>query len=172
MLALHPAARILGSDMTLRNSATGIFVSALVICFGGHSALAQSTAQPVTPGALVTSGCPGGATTCFMPYSPSNPTPVVGSISTGPAAYSNAITITASVSTTSVALTSAIPSKRLDLFNNDQSAMCWVNPTGGTAVIGQGIPLYPTGGYTWTGGLSAIPTGVCSATAAISGSAG
>ena len=43
------------------------------------SAHAQSTADPVLPGMLVTSGCPGGKLSCFVPYSNSNPLPVTGS---------------------------------------------------------------------------------------------
>lgn len=41
-------------------------------------ALAQSSATPVLPGMLVTSGCPSGVTACWVPYSNSNPLPVTG----------------------------------------------------------------------------------------------
>lgn len=39
-------------------------------------AMAQSSAQPVVPGSLTTSGCPGGGTPCFNQYSNANPLPV------------------------------------------------------------------------------------------------
>lgn len=48
------------------------------------TALAQGTpgssAQPVLPGLLITSGCPGGANYCFVPYSVTNPLPVSASV--------------------------------------------------------------------------------------------
>jgi len=47
-----------------------------LLLWGASSAYAQSTAQPVTPGYLTTSGCPAGYTVCFVPYSNSNPLPV------------------------------------------------------------------------------------------------
>lgn len=37
------------------------------------AANAQSSAQPVVPGLLTVTGCPGGATPCFVQNSPSNP---------------------------------------------------------------------------------------------------
>lgn len=40
---------------------------------------AQSTAQPVTPGYLTTSGCSGSQSPCFKPYTTLNPLPVTGS---------------------------------------------------------------------------------------------
>lgn len=40
--------------------------------------LAQSSAQPVTPGFLSTTGCSAGLTVCFLPYSNTNPLPVSG----------------------------------------------------------------------------------------------
>lgn len=47
-------------------------------------ALAQSTAQPVLPGFLTTTGCPSGSTVCYLPYSVTNPLPVTSSpIATG-----------------------------------------------------------------------------------------
>lgn len=51
-----------------------VFAS-LALCFS-VPAFAQSTAQPVLPGLLVTSGCPVGYTSCYLPYSNSNPLPV------------------------------------------------------------------------------------------------
>jgi len=41
-----------------------------------HAAAAQSTAQPVLPGSLQTSGCAPGYTSCYVPYSATNPVPV------------------------------------------------------------------------------------------------
>jgi hypothetical protein len=58
---------------------------------------AQSTAQPVLPGILTTSGCPPGYTSCFIPYSNSNPLPVTATV---------APTYYATYATTQVALTS------------------------------------------------------------------
>lgn len=50
----------------------------LLIVAQGFASLAysQSTAQPVLPGILVTSGCPSGYLSCYVPYSGSNPLPV------------------------------------------------------------------------------------------------
>lgn len=39
-------------------------------------AYAQSTATPVIMGFLTTSGCPSGVSSCFIPYSATNPVPV------------------------------------------------------------------------------------------------
>lgn len=47
---------------------------------GISAAYAQSTAQPVLPGSLTTSGCPGSISPCYLPYSNSNPLPVSASI--------------------------------------------------------------------------------------------
>jgi hypothetical protein len=53
-------------------------------------ALAQSTAQPVQPGSITTSGCPSGFLSCFSPYSGTNPLPVTPSGSGAvPAATTN-----------------------------------------------------------------------------------
>lgn len=40
------------------------------------AASAQVTAQPLQPGSLTTSGCPGANTPCFVPYSSVNPLPI------------------------------------------------------------------------------------------------
>lgn len=51
---------------------------------------AQSTADPVIPGLLVTSGCPSGVSSCFKQYSSTNPLPVtVSTSSSGASTYSN-----------------------------------------------------------------------------------
>jgi hypothetical protein len=84
-----------------------------------------------------------------------NPTPVI---------YSSAITIAATIGTTSAAIISAggAPTGRLDLFNNTASGggTLWVNPSGGTAVVGSGIPIYAGGSYTWLDGIAVAPTGI------------
>lgn len=54
-------------------------IIALLLCLTPLTAYAQSTAEPVLPGLLTTSGCPGGQLSCFVPYSVSNPLPVTGS---------------------------------------------------------------------------------------------
>lgn len=50
----------------------------LFVLFLPFSVHAQSTAEPVLPGLLTTSGCPGNQPSCFVPYSVSNPLPVTG----------------------------------------------------------------------------------------------
>lgn len=50
----------------------------LLALFSPTIAHAQSTATPVTPGLLTTSGCPGSETICFVPYSVSNPLNTTG----------------------------------------------------------------------------------------------
>ncbi len=45
-------------------------------------AFAQSTATPVLPGFLTTTGCPSGQTVCYLPYSATNPLAVTSAPST------------------------------------------------------------------------------------------
>lgn len=49
---------------------------ALFFIFLSSNVFAQSTANQTQPGYLTTSGCPNGLTSCFVPYSASNPLPV------------------------------------------------------------------------------------------------
>lgn len=49
---------------------------ALAFALGVAGAEAQSTATPVLPGSLTTSGCQPGFTSCYAPYSNANPLPV------------------------------------------------------------------------------------------------
>lgn len=56
------------------------FLPILALALGlAAPAFAQSTATPVLPGSLQTSGCPAGSTYCYAPYSNSNPLPVSAS---------------------------------------------------------------------------------------------
>lgn len=50
-----------------------LLACALVLGLFSSSVLAQSTATPVLPGLLTTSGCPPATTVCYVPYSSSNP---------------------------------------------------------------------------------------------------
>lgn len=65
------------SDSSMRNFLLILSLS-LAWCLPVH---AQSSAEQTTPGYLATSGCPGGAHNCFMPYSAVNPLPVSASAS-------------------------------------------------------------------------------------------
>lgn len=49
---------------------------AIIFCLLPLWSHAQSTANPIQPGFLTTSSCPGGASSCFIPYSSANPLPV------------------------------------------------------------------------------------------------
>jgi hypothetical protein len=92
-----------------------------------------------------------------------------------PATYSSAITFASSVGTSSEALISGggAPTGRLELFNNGTTGTVWVNPSGGQAVVGSGIPIYPRGSYLWANGLSVVPTGISdNGVVAISGAGG
>jgi hypothetical protein len=42
-----------------------------------HAAHAQSTSDQITLGYLSTVGCPGGQLSCWLPYTATNPMPVV-----------------------------------------------------------------------------------------------
>lgn len=53
----------------------------LALLLGQTPALAQSSAQPVLPGSLTTSSCPPRSTSCYVPYSNTNPLPVSGTFS-------------------------------------------------------------------------------------------
>lgn len=46
-----------------------------LILLSSSSAMAQSTATPVTPMILTTTGCPGSQLSCAVPISPTNPLP-------------------------------------------------------------------------------------------------
>lgn len=52
-----------------------------LVIFLPVTARAQSSAQPVLPGFLTTSGCPGSLSPCYLPYSDANPLPVTVSTS-------------------------------------------------------------------------------------------
>lgn len=56
------------------------FIAASGLLLFATPSFAQSTATPVLPGLLVTSGCPSGYTACYVPYSNSNPLPVSATI--------------------------------------------------------------------------------------------
>lgn len=56
------------------------FIAASGLLLFATPTFAQSTATPVLPGLLVTSGCPSGYTACYVPYSNSNPLPVSATI--------------------------------------------------------------------------------------------
>jgi hypothetical protein len=50
------------------------FIGFIVIAYAAY---AQVTAMQGIPGSLNSTGCPGGATVCFVQYSAANPMPVV-----------------------------------------------------------------------------------------------
>lgn len=52
------------------------FLGAMLLTLAPSQVSAQSSAQPVLPGLLTTSGCTAGVTVCYVPYSSSNPLPV------------------------------------------------------------------------------------------------
>lgn len=124
-------------------------LAVLFLWLPSFSVLAQSTAQPVVPGYLTTSGCPSGQTTCFVQYGAgSSSVPIV----TGPpklTAYG-----TLSVTNSSVALstltpgpnspawTAAYPSNYVAINNSIGSAgalyVCWL---GGTCSASVGSPI-------------------------------
>lgn len=54
-------------------------IAAIGLTLLPSAVFAQSSAQPVLPGTLTTSGCTAGVTTCYIPYSASNPLPVTTS---------------------------------------------------------------------------------------------
>jgi hypothetical protein len=109
---------------------------------------------------------------------PASATAGIGVVGIHPATYNNAITIVASVGTSSTALITAggAATNRLEIFNNtggNTPGTLWINPSGSTAVAGQGIPVFPGGSYTWQYGLAVIPQGISdNGTLSISGAGG
>lgn len=63
-------------------------IAGLTLLLGAADARAQSTAQPVVPGYLTTSGCSYGLTTCFVQYGSSGP--AGGTVNTLPSGVTSA----------------------------------------------------------------------------------
>jgi hypothetical protein len=98
-------------------------------------AFAQSTATPVLPGLLVTSGCLAPQTSCYVPYSNANPLPVAGNF-TGSSASVGLIGTTAPTSADQIGFLSGA-----DLVNVSSSnplpisgSFSLTNPTVGASV--------------------------------------
>lgn len=87
--------------------------------------------------------------------------PVLRAMS-GPVKPSASLTFATTIGISSTPLFSGgTASRNLAAFNNSTGTgapILWCNPAGGTAVVGQGIPIPPYGGgYVWPTGLATVP---------------
>ena len=118
------------------------------------AAWAQSTAMPVLPGFLTTTGCKNGQSVCFVP-------------SAGPLAYS--LSTSASVGTSSGTLLAAGAANRALLICTlpASSANVWLNLTGGAAVASAGVAVPGGGGCALLSSGGPLPLPAATAITAI-----
>lgn len=99
-------------------------IAPAAILLAATAAYGQSTAAPVLPGSISTSGCQAGYTSCYLPYSNSNPLPVT----TSGGGTASSVKITdgtngpAAVKPASTAPTSADPALVVAISPNGQNA--------------------------------------------------
>lgn len=137
-----------------------VLLSLALVSGAATVAHAQSTAQPVLPGMLVTTGCPPGYTSCYVPYSNTNPLPVTGGTSTAnqgtPNAGGTAAWWTRLTDNLGNAITSTLNGSKQSLDVNQTSAT-----PAGSAIIGkvgidQTTPGTTNGVQTLTGSTTAV----------------
>jgi hypothetical protein len=132
----------------------------LLSLFVALPAYGQSVAQPVLPGALTTSGCASGLTSCYKPYSSANPLPVtVGTSGSAASIYfSTAATNTPTAIKTSAGTVSWIS---FDNVNNaSESCVQFFDLAAGSVTVGTTAPKFsvcsPANGYWDTALLAQI----------------
>ena len=141
----------------LRNIFIG-FLAACALSIAGH---AQSTATPVIPGYLTTSGCPSGYTSCFSQYGAVPPvtqsavTPVAGTQTALSIATATSLTIPA---TATEALIQA-------QGTNNSSGACLFWRDDGTAPTGTTGQLLSAGTSLWYN-VTSLPVKLIAATSA------